>query len=41
MTAFISRVAPTATELQALLNRIIKRIMKFLTRKGFLVEEQG
>jgi hypothetical protein len=33
--------APTATELQALLNRIIKRIMKFLTRKGFLIEEQG
>jgi len=33
--------APTATELQALLNRIIKRIMRFLTRKGFLIEEQG
>ena len=33
--------APTATELQALLNRIIKRIMKFLTRKGYLIEEQG
>jgi hypothetical protein len=33
--------APTATELQALLNRIIKRIMKFLARKGFLIEEQG
>ena len=33
--------APTATELQALLNRIIKRMMKFLTRKGYLIEEQG
>ncbi len=33
--------APTATELQALLNRIIKRMVKFLTRKGFLIEEQG
>jgi len=33
--------APTATELQALLLRIIKRLMKFLTRKGYLIEEQG
>jgi hypothetical protein len=33
--------APTTTELQALLLRIIKRLMKFLTRKGFLIEEQG
>ena len=33
--------APTAAELQALLNRIIKGIMKFLTRKGYLIEEQG
>ena len=32
---------PTAGELQGLLNRIIKRLMKFLTRKGFLIEEQG
>ena len=30
-----------ATELQALLLRIIKRLMKFLTRKGYLIEEQG
>ena len=29
--------AQTATELQALLLRIIKRLMKFLTRKGFLI----
>jgi hypothetical protein len=33
--------APTATELQALRNRIIKRLMKFLTRKGYLIEEPG
>ncbi len=33
--------APTAEELQTLLARIIKRLMKFLTRKGFLIEEQG
>ena len=33
--------APTAGELQALLSRIIKRIMKLLTRKGYLIEEQG
>ncbi|MGH8473873.1 MAG: IS91 family transposase, partial [Gammaproteobacteria bacterium] len=24
-----------------LLSRIIRRLMKFLTRKGFLIEEQG
>jgi putative transposase len=33
--------APTAEELQTLLARIIKRLMKFLTRKGYLMEEQG
>ncbi|MGH8583755.1 MAG: transposase, partial [Gammaproteobacteria bacterium] len=33
--------APTLTELQTLLLRIINRLMKFLTRKGFLIEEQG
>ena len=33
--------APTAEELHTLLARIIKRLMKFLTRKGFLIEEQG
>ena len=32
---------PTTEELQALLGRIIKRIMKLLTRQGYLVEEQG
>jgi hypothetical protein len=33
--------APTAEQLQTLLARIITRLMKFLTRKGFLIEEQG
>ena len=33
--------APTAGDLQVLLTRIIKRLMKFLTRKGSLIEEQG
>src|SRR5918996_4362423 len=32
---------PTAEELQALLSRIIRRIMQLLTRKGYLIEEQG
>ena len=33
--------APTAGELQVLLTRIIKRLMRLLTRKGYLIEEQG
>ncbi len=33
--------APTVAELQALLGRIIKRLMRLLTRKGYLIEEQG
>ena len=33
--------APTAEQLQALLIRMIKRLMRLLTRKGYLVEEQG
>ena len=33
--------APTAEELQALLLKIITRIMRLLTRQGFLIEEQG
>ena len=33
--------AHTAEELQVLLTRIIKRLLKFLTRKGYLIEEQG
>ncbi len=32
---------PTAGELQALLSRIIKRLLRLLTRKGYLNEEQG
>jgi len=33
--------APTAEQLQALLIRMIKRLMRLLTRKGYLIEEQG
>ena len=33
--------APSVAELEALLSRIIKRILTLLTRKGFLIEEQG
>src|ERR687892_1939352 len=33
--------APTAEPLQALLSRIIKRLMRLLTRQGYLVEEPG
>ena len=33
--------APTREELHALLARIIMRILKLLTRRGYLVEEQG
>ncbi|MGH8604679.1 MAG: transposase, partial [Gammaproteobacteria bacterium] len=33
--------APTVGQLQALLTRIMKRIMKLLTREGYLIEEQG
>ena len=33
--------APTGEELQGLLERIIVRLMKVLTRLGYLVEEQG
>jgi hypothetical protein len=32
---------PTAEELQALLSWIIRRIMQLLTRKSYLIEEQG
>jgi hypothetical protein len=30
-----------AAELETLLNRIIQRIVKLLTRTGYLIEEQG
>ena len=33
--------APTPEQLQALLIRMIKRLVRLLTRKGYLVEEQG
>lgn len=33
--------APTAEQLHILLHQIIKRIMKLLARKGYLIEEQG
>jgi hypothetical protein len=33
--------APTTELIQTLLHQIIKRIMKLLTRLGYLVEEQG
>ena len=31
---------PTAAELEALLSRIIQRILRLLTRTGYLIEEQ-
>ncbi len=33
--------APTTVELQGVLDKIITRLMKMLTRQGYLVEEQG
>ena len=33
--------APTGDELQALLAKIIRRILKCLTRQGYLIEEEG
>jgi hypothetical protein len=33
--------APTVEQLQVLLSRIIKRLMRLLTRQGYLVEEEG
>jgi len=33
--------APTGGELQGLLEKIIVRLMKALTRLGYLVEEEG
>ncbi|MGH8503997.1 MAG: transposase [Gammaproteobacteria bacterium] len=41
MPVFHAVRAPTAEQFQALLTRIIKRIMKLLTRIGYLIEEQG
>jgi hypothetical protein len=39
--AFHAVPAPTAEQLQVLLSRIIKRLMRLLTRQGYLVEEEG
>ena len=33
--------APTRAELEGLLDKIIARLMKMLTRQGHLVEEEG
>ena len=33
--------APSVAELEGLLNRIIRRIVRLLTRTGYLIEEQG
>ncbi|MGH8654246.1 MAG: transposase [Gammaproteobacteria bacterium] len=33
--------APTTAELQSLLSRIIKRLMRLLSREGYLIEERG
>jgi len=37
---FVAVPAPTDEQLQALLHRIITRLMKMLTRRGVLVEEE-
>jgi len=38
---FVEAPAPTDEALQAVLHKIITRMMKLLTRRGALVEEQG
>ena len=38
---FVEVPAPTDEALQALLYKIIARLMKLLTRRGVLVEEEG
>ena len=40
-TVFHSVRAPSAEQLHILLNQIIRRVMKLLTRKGYLIEEHG
>jgi len=37
---FVQADSPTDEDLQALLQRIITRLMKLLTRRGVLVEEE-
>jgi hypothetical protein len=39
-TVFHPVRAPSADQLQILLNQIIRRVMKLLTRRGYLIEEQ-
>jgi len=39
-SVFVEGPTPTDEELQALLHKIIKRLMKLLTRRGVLVEEE-
>ena len=39
--AFIEADAPTDDELHALLQTVIARLMKMLTRRGVLVEDMG
>lgn len=38
---FVEMGAPTEHELRALLQKIIARLMKMLTRRGVLIEEMG
>ena len=40
-TVFVEVPAPTDEALQALLHKIFARLMKPLTRRGVLVEEEG
>lgn len=39
--AFVETLAPTDEELHTVLHKIITRMMKLLTRRGVLVEEEG
>jgi hypothetical protein len=39
--AFVEAGAPTDDELHALLQTVISRLMKMLTRRGVLVEDMG
>ena len=39
--AFVEASAPTDDELHALLQTVIARLMKMLTRRGVLVEDMG
>ena len=40
-TVFHPVRAPSVEQLHILLRQIIKRVMKLLTRRGYLIEEQG